>query len=106
MISFAIGMLMWSIVLGIFLGLMFTTNINGRKRIFFVILIALIVGATVSAAFEIEYIGDDTQWNNGNCPDCNTEWELINVQHLRNSGEVYYWNCPQCGTIIKLHRQF
>ena len=44
-------------------------------------------------------------WNNGHC-ECGTEWELVNIEHFRNSGELYYYDCNNCGTVIRTHSNF
>lgn len=106
MMNFLVGTLLWAVVLGVFAGMLFTVEMRGIGRVVAVIVIALVIGAIISAVFCAENTADHQRWNGGYCPDCGVRWALVNVEHLRNSGEVYYWNCPQCGTIIKLHRQF
>ena len=44
-------------------------------------------------------------WNNGSC-ECGCEWTFSNVEHLRNSDNLYYWYCEDCGKVIELHTQF
>ena len=35
------------------------------------------------------------KWNNGNCPDCHTRYELRGVYN-----GAYYYACPQCGNEV------
>jgi archaellum component FlaF (FlaF/FlaG flagellin family) len=42
----------------------------------------------------------DALYNNGVCPRCNTEFHLVNAQHLRNCGTHYFYVCEN-GHIIE-----
>ena len=97
--------IIFTMVIGLFFGCMFTTSMEGWKRVLVTLVIAVCVGCSMSAMFCAERNSDVKAWNNGYC-ECGCEWTFSNVEHLRNSGEVYYWFCEDCGKVIKLHTQF
>lgn len=95
----------FTIVIGLFLGLMFTSSMRGWKRGFVTLVIAICVGCSISSILCIEKNSDVKAWNNGSC-ECGCEWTFSNVEHLRNSGSLYHWHCEDCGKVIELHTQF
>lgn len=97
--------IVFTVVIGLFLGYMFTTNMKGWKRGLAILVIAVCIGCGISAMFCAERDGDIKAWNNGSC-ECGGEWKFSNVEYLRNSGNLYYYYCEDCGRIIKLHTQF
>lgn len=95
-----------TIVVGLFMGAMFTSGMkDGWKRGIVTIIIALVIGFGIGGMLTAEHQGDVRAWNNGQC-ECGGEWELINIEHLRNSGELYYHECNTCGYVIRLHSNF
>ena len=97
--------IVFTVIVGLMIGGMFTTNMNGWKRVFTTLVIAICVGCGISAMFCAERKSDVKAWNNGVCK-CGSAWEFSNVEHLRNGGNLYYWHCEDCGKIIELHTQF
>lgn len=102
---FIILAIIFTVLVGLFFGGMFTINMKGWKRGFVALVIAVCVGCGISAAFCTERSGDEKAWNNGYC-ECGCEWKFSNVGHLRNSSNLYYWYCEDCGKVIELHTQF
>ena len=103
---FVVFGLIMSISVGGFMSLMFTSGMKDSwKKIIVAIIISLAVGFGISGLFALERKGDEMAWNGGHCG-CNTEWELVNVEHLKNGGELYYYGCDNCGRIIKTHSNF
>lgn len=47
---------------------------------------------------------DETAWNGGQCQ-CGGLWHFSNAEHLRHSGDVYYYYCEECGKVIRLYSQ-
>lgn len=60
-------------------------------------LILLIVGLTIESKSDIK------AWNNGICIECNGEMQFSGASHLRNSGNLYYYTCENCGHTIEVH---
>ena len=97
--------ILFTLIIGLFFGYMFTTSMKGWKRVLVTFVIAVCVGCSMSVMFCIERNSDVKAWNNGYC-ECGCEWTFSNAEHLRNSGDFYYWYCKDCGKVIKLHTQF
>ena len=97
--------IIFTVTIGLFLGCMITSNMKGWKRGVVALLIAVCVGCGISAMFCAERKSDIKAWNNGFC-ECGYEWKFSNAEHLRNSGNLYYWYCEDCGKVIELHTQF
>ena len=98
--------ILFGVVLGGFLGLSFTANSRGFKKIIGLLLTMVITGCIVSAMICGEYNQDKEIWNDGKCPTCGIEWEFSNADHIRNGGTLYYWRCDNCNKIIELHDNF
>ena len=100
-----VGLLM-SVTVGGFMSLMFTSGMkDGWKKVVVAIIVALAIGFGISGLFALERKGDEIAWNNGYC-ECGTKWELVDIEHLKNSGELYYYGCDNCGTVIRTHSNF
>ena len=103
---FIIVGLFMGIAVGRFLNMMFTSGMkDGWKKVVVSIIFALAIGFGISGLFALERKGDEMVWNNGYC-ECGTEWELVNIEHLKNSGELYYYGCDGCGAVIRTHSNF
>lgn len=102
---FIVLAIIFTVIVGLFLGCMLTSSMSGWKRGLAAVVIAVCVGCGISAMFCIERNGDVKVWNNGSC-ECGCEWTFSNVEHLRNSDNLYYWYCEDCGRVIELHTQF
>lgn len=100
-----VGLIM-SISVGSFMSMIFTSGMRDSwKKVVVAIIISLMVGFGISGLFALEQKGDEMAWNGGHC-ECGTEWNLVNVERLRNSGELYYYNCDNCGNVIRTHSNF
>lgn len=106
MTQFIIMAILFGVVVGGFFGMMFTANSRGWKKVVGLLVTMIITGCVISGMFCAERAGDEQAWNNGTCPNDGTEWVFTNADHLRNSGTLYYYYCPECGKIIELHSQF
>ena len=95
----------FTVVIGLFLGWMLTSSMHGWKRVLVTLVIAICVGCGISAMFCAERNSDVKAWNNGFC-ECGCEWKFSNIEHLRNSGNLYCWYCEDCGRVIELHTEF
>lgn len=100
-----------AIILGVpiggLFGCMFT---SGCKKIWTkvvgIIATMIIMGCLFSGGIMLELKADETTWNNGVCPNDNTEWAFSNADHQRNSGTIYYYHCPTCNKVIETHSNF
>ena len=95
----------FTVIIGLFFGYMFTTSMKGWKRVLVTLVIAVCIGCGISTVFCVERNNDIKAWNNGSC-ECGGKWTFSNVEHLKNSGNLYYWYCEDCGRVIELHAQF
>ena len=92
---------------GMLFGLMFTSEMeDGWKKYVIAILIALVVGFVIASAFALEEKIDVETWNNGHCEECGGSWKLINVDHIKNGGDNYYYECEECLNVICTNRHF
>ena len=100
-----IGLIM-SISVGAFMSLMLTSGMkDGWKQVVVTIIVALAIGFGLSGLFALERKGDEMAWNGGHC-ECGAEWELVDIERLKNSGNLYYYGCDNCGDVIKTHSNF
>ena len=102
---FVLLSVVFTVVIGLLLGCMLTSSMKGWKRGLATLVIAVCVGCGISAMFCTERNNDVKAWNNGSC-ECGCEWTFSNVEHLRNSGNLYYWYCEDCERLIELNTQF
>lgn len=73
------------------------------------IIIRMIVSIIVSFILSfclVAYIKYDNEqferkWNNGYCLECGEKWELFDVEHIKNSGDIYYYKDKNNHIIIK-----
>lgn len=66
--------------------------------IFFVAIISL---AVLCGTIEMKH--DWANWNNGICEKCGGEFNLNSVYHIKNSGDVFVYECDTCGHVIETH---
>ena len=102
---FIISFIVYSMIFGVF-GLLFGWS---KSRKFFSLetlwglipstVLALIIAVTAS----LQFTNDNTEWNDGKCPKCSTEWELFDIEK-RGHSTTYYYQCPKCKTIIETDR--
>ena len=102
---FIVLAIIFTVTIGLFLGRMLTSSMKGWKRGLATLVIAVCVGCGISVMFCAGRNSDEKAWNNGSC-ECGCEWKFSNAEHLRNSGNLYYWYCEDCGKVIELHIQF
>lgn len=67
--------------------------------------LALTIGFGLIGISEMEYEIDVEQYNGGYC-ECGGEWDLFDVEKMRNSGSKYYYKCLECKDVIELHTRF
>ena len=105
MTMFIIFAIVFGVLIGGFLGLMFTINSRGWKKVIGMVITIIVTGCLISGMFCLERKGDVEKWNNGKCGKCGSEWVFANADHVRNGGTRYFWKCDNCKTIIELHSQ-
>lgn len=54
-----------------------------------------------------EYALDEKVYNNNVCSCCGEEeaFELFDVEHIKNSGTIYYYKCKNCDYLIEIHHK-
>lgn len=104
--TFIIIAIFFTFTIGLFFGILFTNEIksNWKKKVI-TIIIALFVGCGLSGLLYTEQKHDIITWNDGYC-ECGGEWKFSNVEHLKNSRNLYFWYCDDCGKVIELHSNF
>ena len=75
----------FTVVIGLFLGCMLTSSMNGWKRKIVALAIAVCVGCCFSAMFCIERSNDIYAWNNGSHNN-DWLWQKDETQHLPAAG--------------------
>lgn len=106
MLLFIVMAIFFGLFVGSFFGLMFTADLYGWKKIVGLVATMVLVGCFISGGFCLEQKGYRDSWNDGLCPNCNTEWEFSNTQQTRNGQTYYFWHCESCGKTIKIGTQF
>lgn len=92
---------------GGFFGLMLTSGCEKTwKKIVGIIITMIITGCLFAGGIALEHSAEADSWNNGVCPNDNTEWVFSNVDHLGSSGTIYYYHCPTCNKVIETHSNF
>lgn len=84
----------------------FYENGNWIVKTIIGIILALLIGCTITGLIKSEQSSDKVNWNNGYCVDCGNKLRFANADHIKNVGTVYYWTCDNCGKVIELHSQF
>lgn len=69
------------------------------------LLIGIAFSFFFSGAIHLDHASNANIWNDGNCPNCQQEWQFVNASHGKNT-TFYYWQCPNCKDIIELDYQF
>lgn len=82
LIFFIVTSLFFAVFVGIWFGLMFTTELEGICKIIVTTIIALVIGCIIS----LIYCRQEKEWNNGYCKECGEKWELFDVER----GTYYY----------------
>ena len=104
MMGFIINVIIFTIGVGWFFGYMAVGGIPERhewQKKIIVVITALMIGIIITILLYFNHNYEQKIWNNGCCPNCQTEWQLVNVEHVRNTGNTYYYTCPKCGKIIE-----
>ena len=100
---FVIVGLIMTVTVGALMSLMITSGVKSRvKRVVITTVLSLAIGFGLSGLFTLERNADVASWNNGSC-ECGGSWHLVNVERLRNAGELYYYGCEECGACITTH---
>ena len=105
MTMFIIVGIVMTITIGAFISLILTSGMNSWKRWVVFPIVAILVGFGVAGLFTIEAKDDEAAWNNGYC-ECGGEWNFTNAEHIKNGGDLYYYECEECGDLIRTHRHF
>ncbi len=101
---FIIVGLLFTFTVGGFVGVMtiggFPEKHDWKKKLI-ALIVSFIIGFGIAGGLALHTTLEQKEWNDGRCPDCGVEWRLVNVQHIRNEGEVYYYICNECGKVIE-----
>lgn len=107
MLEFVITAILFGVVVGSFVAMMFCVNFHKwwSKLICAVVCMA-VTGTFIAGVFQIERWADESLWNDGVCPYCETEWVFSNADRSRHGTTHYFWYCPDCNEVIDLTNQF
>lgn len=81
-------------------------NKENLKNLAIALLIAVVLSSLIAGIFAGISIRDNHLWNNGSCPNCDTPWELFDVEYTQNQIAFYYYQCDECGDLIKTMKNF
>ena len=71
---------------------------KNKEKIAIAIIIILAVAFILNVATQ-----DDRRWNDGVCPDCGANWELVKeIPSHHGNGAAEIWQCPHCHKTITL----
>ena len=106
MIMFIVCGLVLTVSLGGFFAMIFTSGMKDNVfRLIASIIIAFAIGFVATGLFFLEHRADEQMFNSGYC-ECGGEWDLFDVEKMRNSGSKYYYKCLECKDVIELHTRF
>lgn len=98
---FIITAIIMTITIGLFIALITTNEIKKiATRVIAIILISSMVGCGIAGLFWLGHKFDEQSWNGGLCP-CGEKWRLVNVEHKKNGGDLYYYTCDECNNTIR-----
>lgn len=69
------------------------------SELIFILFIAFIFAAGCFIA-SCEHKNSEKNYNNGICTECGGEYHFSSAQHIKNSGDKYYYTCKDCGHTI------
>ena len=101
-----LGLVWYVLIFGVpfvlFIGLPLALRSDWKvyQRITAPILIWLISGFVIGGGFYLERTGYNDSWNDGECSECQVEWELFDIEKGKNF-TYYYYKCPECKNIIE-----
>lgn len=73
-----------------------------RKKSHRSVWIAFLFSSLLVGLFAVDSYIQETRWNDGLCS-CGNQWELISVQHVKNSGNHYFYQCVNCHNVIEMN---
>ena len=88
-----------------FAAVSFLKEIKTPTKISTGVLISLVCGFCVVAELFSESYKSGEVWNGGHCPDCGTHWEFEGSAYYK-CGNVYYYSCPKCHSVITTNYQY
>lgn len=86
--EFIVGGCFLGIIIGGFLGLMFTVNMRNKAIKIITICFCIVISSLI---FTVMFKSESDNFNNGYCPYCETKYEAIQ----RKNSQTYY-ECPNC----------
>ena len=98
---FIVSFVVYSMIFGV-LGLLFGWSKSGKffsLETLLCLIPSTVLALIVAIAMSLQFTNDNTEWNDGKCPKCSIEWELLDVEKYRRS-ITYFYQCPKCKTII------
>lgn len=106
-VEFIIMAILFSIIVGGFIALCIVNTIIESDKLIIKwivgIIIALVIGCSISGLILLQNKSDNEEWNNGYCTECNKPYKLTDVKHHNNGDYEYYYICDNCGHIIVTH---
>ena len=111
MVITIIGGLILSISVGLLSSLIIVNTFfpeNGYKVIktIFTIIFSFLVGFGIIGLCNLERKIDTETYNEGVCVKCGGHYTIFDVEHIRNSGDIYYYKCDNCEKVISTHCLF
>ena len=105
---FIVYFVIYSMIFGVF-GLLFGWLKSGK---FFsletlqVLIPSIVLALIIAVVMSLRFTNDNTEWNDGKCPKCSIEWELVDIEKSRHGLTHYYYKCNECGKTIDLSTNF
>lgn len=67
--------------------------------LFLTLFVVLIFAAGILIANHESKVSKEN-YNNGICSECGGEYRFTSAQHIKNSGDRYYYTCEDCGHTV------
>ena len=111
MVNTIIGGLLFSASAGLLFSVIIVENIFlefGHEviKIIFTIIFSLLIGFGIMGLCNLQKKIDTETYNEGVCEKCGGHYTIFDVEHIRNSGDIYYYKCDNCGKVISTHCLF
>lgn len=100
MSEFVIITIVFSIVVGLPIGVIIILNSFRKFRIIPLIIIAILIGIILGGMVSCDRSHNEKIWQNGIC-DCGNNYELFDIEHHKNSSDHYFYKCENCNDLIE-----
>lgn len=102
---FITASLLCTCTIGLIIGMIFHFGEHIEHKVLSILVsiaIACAVGVALGGLITLDFKGKEEKYNNGICTECQGKLDLLNIDRTRLGGEVYYYECEDCGRIVRV----